>query len=211
MKTFFLYIIIALSTIAGCATIIDGTKEQMTFVSDPKGAIVSINGKKVGVTPITLLLPKETETKVTFEKEGYATQTITLGTNVNGWGIWGNLLLGGVGGIFSTTTDATSGALHEYELNSYYINLTKESDALSSNINTSKNDNNKSEIKKFIIISYRNLIADISNGHGEYLDSLLSLLEVKDKEAAIQKIKALSSLYTVIPEFATKVSEYNFD
>jgi uncharacterized protein YceK len=38
--------------ISGCASIVDGTDQSMTFNSEPDGAAVTVAGKVVGKTPL---------------------------------------------------------------------------------------------------------------------------------------------------------------
>ena len=66
----------------------------------------------------------------------------------------------------------------------------------------------KAKVKEFIVVSYSNLKVDLSKGKGDYLDSLLSMLGIKDskKSDSIKKIKSLSEIYDVIPEFAEQVA-----
>ncbi|SVD71624.1 uncharacterized protein METZ01_LOCUS424478 [marine metagenome] len=66
----------------------------------------------------------------------------------------------------------------------------------------------KAKVKEFIVVSYSSLKVDLSRGKGDHLDSLLSMLGVKDsnKSDSIKKIKSLSEIYNVIPEFAEQVA-----
>jgi len=63
------------------------------------------------------------------------------------------------------------------------------------------------ETHDFIIVSYRELMKDLSKGEGPYLKTLLDMLKLKaeDKPQAIKKIQALSEAYSNINEFADRV------
>ena len=51
---------------------------------------------------------------------------------------------------------------------------------------------------------------DISKRNGDYLNSLINMLKIKDedKEDSIKKMQQLSELYSEIPEFAEQVADY---
>lgn len=102
----------------GCATIIKGSDQALIFQSSPEGAQVIIDGVPVGVTPLTIKLPKNTSEVVMVKKEGYATKTIPITKHFDGvtalsffWDF--------------STTDFLSGAAYEYSPNSYYFELKK--------------------------------------------------------------------------------------
>jgi hypothetical protein len=66
------------------------------------------------------------------------------------------------------------------------------------------------KIIDFIVLSYTQLMQDLKNGNGPYIDSLLAMLNIQtDRPETIKKIKHLSEVYTVIPEFAERVTDLN--
>lgn len=91
----------------GCATIIKGSDQKISFQSDPDGAKVSVydsNDMLVadGKTPITLPLKKgdgffqAAKYKVVFEAPGYQKKEVWLSGNLEaGWYLAGNFLVGG--------------------------------------------------------------------------------------------------------------------
>ena len=95
------------------------------------------------------------------------------------------------------------GGMHEYSPNQYYITLSKDK-----NVSTTIFGSEKAKVKEFIVVSYASLKVDLSRGKGDYLDSLLAMLGVKDSDKidSIKKIKSLSEIYNVIPEFAEQVA-----
>ncbi|MBF0353049.1 MAG: PEGA domain-containing protein [SAR324 cluster bacterium] len=185
----------------GCSSIVSGTKQQLTFNSEPDGATVSINGVTMGKTPATVMVDRQKGQSVTFEKDGYKKQTIPLSTSLNTW-FWGNIV---IGGFLGSTTDAASGSMHEYVPNQFYVTL-----AIDSNSPIKEYGSEKAKLKEFIVGSYHNLTEDLSKGQGDYLSSLLAMLKIapENKEEAIQKIHALSTVYSVIPEFAEQVANF---
>ncbi len=74
MKKLLLPIIASLA-VSACTSI---TEEQVTINSSPSGALVMINDEAMGVTPLTISLPKTNTYEVTFIKEGYKAQKMTL-------------------------------------------------------------------------------------------------------------------------------------
>ena len=194
-----LLILSVLIFISSCATIMTGKTQEITFDSEPQGAEVTVNGRVIGKTPTTIQLDKKKDQTVSFKLEGYKTQTRTLETKVNTW-FMGNIVLGG---FIGSTTDGITGGMHEYSPNQYYITLSKDH-----NVSTTIFGSDKAEVKEFIVVSYSSLKVDLSRDKGDHLDSLLSMLGVKDsnKNDSIKKIKLLSEIYNVIPEFAEQVA-----
>ena len=184
---------------SSCATIMTGKTQEVTFDSEPQGAEVAVNGRVIGKTPTTIQLDKKKDQTVSFKLEGYKTQTRTLETKVNAW-FMGNIVLGG---FIGSTTDGITGGMHEYSPNQYYITLSKYN-----NVSTTIFGSDKAKVKEFIVVSYSSLKVNLSRGKGDHLDSLLSMLGVKDsnKNDSIKKIKLLSEIYNVIPEFAEQVA-----
>ena len=100
--------VVALS-LSGCASIISGKTQTMTFQSTPELSDITIlnrDGKKihVGKAPITVSLNRGAgffvpeRYTVIFEKEGYEKKEIKVTSSMNGWYI-GNILFGGVIGL----------------------------------------------------------------------------------------------------------------
>ncbi len=116
----FLSIVVLLS--AGCASIFDGTTQQVTFDSSPTGAEVYVDGVLLGVTPLTSSLKRKKNSTLTVKKEGYIDRVIPMATTMN-MTFLGNLV---TGGAFGTTTDSATGAIHKYEPGQYFVTLSAE-------------------------------------------------------------------------------------
>lgn len=157
-----------LLTASGCASILDGETQVVTFNSEPKRVKIFINGVQVGVTPLSLQVNRSKNTIVITKKDGYDDEPIPLQTKLNPY-FWGNILCGGVLG---STTDAYTGAMVEYAPNTYYITLEpiKKSDG------DHKRSSHEKRVRTFILASYAHLASDLAQGEGEYLASLLALL-----------------------------------
>jgi uncharacterized protein YceK len=89
--------------LSGCASIMHGSKQEISFESTPAGASVEVfdaRGASFGacMTPCKLDLKRKNEYKVVFSKSGYQSVELLLDRGSDGW-IWGNILFGGVIGL----------------------------------------------------------------------------------------------------------------
>ncbi len=56
----------------GCATIADGTRQNVTVISEPPGADVFLNGQRVGTAPLVVCLNRRDEhIFLRFAKAGF--------------------------------------------------------------------------------------------------------------------------------------------
>ncbi|UCG62226.1 MAG: PEGA domain-containing protein [Candidatus Zixiibacteriota bacterium] len=112
----------------GCASIIHGTKQDITFQSSPAGASVSAS-TSLGVsfgsceTPCTLELKRKKEYNVTISKPGFTPVEMVIERKSDGW-IWGNILLGGVIGLI---VDFSNGAAYKLSPEEVVVTLSEES------------------------------------------------------------------------------------
>lgn len=104
----------------GCATILGGGGEQnIQFVSQdpeatPKVNIVSKGGSQSVELPSTLNVKRsKQDILVTVQDECYKKNTQSVSSNINNYFLL-NILFGGFG-LFSSTTDAITGAMWEYD------------------------------------------------------------------------------------------------
>ncbi len=180
---------------SGCASIISGKSQEMTFTSQPDGALVTVSGREIGKTPITSRLDRAKNQSVTFQKEGFKPVTMQLTTTLNGW-FWGNIVLGG---LIGSTTDGLSGAVYEYAPSQYYVPLVplEEKKAIRQN-----------DSKLFIIVNYHNLTKEIFSTPGEYTKTLFSIMNISKEEEirAIITIRDVALTTHDIPMFAEKVT-----
>ena len=188
--------------LSGCASIVSGTKDSVTFNSNPEEATVLLNGTAMGKTPLTLRLKKKTGQTLAFEKEGYDPVTLKMDTRLNPW-FWGNILLGG---MLGSTTDAASGAIYKYAPNQYMVTLPP---SASARLETHTAISADQERKDYIVRNYQVLLKDLQDGGGEHLTALLALLDVPDdqSEGATRRLRALSEAYPDIVDFANHVVE----
>jgi hypothetical protein len=61
---------------SSCATLLKGTKDEITVVSDPSGAQVTSNEQQEGPTPVTFTVPSKQDLDITVAKAGYQPQDL---------------------------------------------------------------------------------------------------------------------------------------
>lgn len=118
MKKIFTLIIVASLSLSSCATIFTGTKDQISFKTNPSGAKVMIDGLEVCTTPCTTKVARTLSNKnVEFKLDGYDTKIIALDKKFNAVSII-NLF-----GIIGWGVDAATGSLMKYDRKGYDIEL----------------------------------------------------------------------------------------
>jgi hypothetical protein len=137
--------------IGGCATVSQGTTEQIQFDSDPPGAVmrsvipslcgdescppiadkdgnyvVAANTVEPGpacTTPCLATVRRHDRLIATFTKDGYVTQTVRVETKVAGAGVVGMAGNAIIGGVAGAGVDAVSGAMLEHVPNPVMVKL----------------------------------------------------------------------------------------
>jgi hypothetical protein len=121
---------------SGCASIVKGPFQKVSFTSEPSEAKVVITDVRegreihVGSTPFTTSLKrgagyfKKAKYNVTFEKPGYRTEAVALEGTPGGWYIGGNLLFGG--GMGFLIVDPATGAMWTLEPDAVSVTLQKQ-------------------------------------------------------------------------------------
>ena len=106
-----------LLALGGCATVVKGSSQNVTVITDPPGAscVFRRGGVNIGVinpTPGTLAIDKSSVAiDVRCTKQGYAEAAGSVGSHFQAM-TFGNVIFGGLIGI---AVDASSGAASEYE------------------------------------------------------------------------------------------------
>lgn len=109
-KLVFLGVLLFLFLLSGCASIVSGSKQKISFVSNPSGAKIFLNDVDLGDTPITVNLDRnKKDQKVEIILEGYKPFRMTLTRRINAW-VWGNLLFGVIIGL---VVDVSTGAIYK--------------------------------------------------------------------------------------------------
>jgi hypothetical protein len=196
-----LLLVLSLIFFVGCATILDGTKQVVSINSNVQGANVYIDGIQVGQTPFTTQIKKKKGTQVRVDKKGHTSKTMSMTTSLPTV-FWGNIIFGGFTG---STTDFVSGAAYEYSPNNYFFHLDSTKEVSDEEAKTSEVEKNTT---KFILVNHQNLVKEIAKGDGEYLASLLELLnsEMKPNELAL-KLKTVNYEKLTSVQMAKMISE----
>jgi len=93
----------------GCATIMDGSSQTVGISSTPSGALVTVDGRTIGNTPLTIDLKRKDNHTVKIALDGYHPYEMTLIKKTNSW-VWGNIVFGGLIGL---VVDAASGSMYK--------------------------------------------------------------------------------------------------
>ena len=79
------WVALALATAsAGCASIVNGTRQKVAFSSDPPGASVIVDGTEMGTTPTEVALARDQKHSVRIQKAGYVAYESSTSTTFNG-------------------------------------------------------------------------------------------------------------------------------
>ena len=104
-----LAVLLQFLVLAGCASIMHGTTQQVAVSSSPTGAKVAVNGMDRGVTPVIADLKRKDNHVIRVTLDGYQPFEMALTRSVSGW-VWGNLVFGGLPGL---AIDAITGGLYK--------------------------------------------------------------------------------------------------
>jgi len=189
----------------GCATIIsvseeDGLVQKITFSSDPSGVKLFLNGAKpLGETPLAVKIERSKDQFILAKKEGFEDQQIPLRHRFNNW-FWGNILFGWLPG---STTDFADDAVVQLDPTTYYITMTPKKMSLEQRQQHAKTR----WIRNLILVGFSDIQGDLARGKGEYLSSVLTVLNVTEGqgEQALDRLKKISVESTGAPEFAERV------
>jgi hypothetical protein len=118
---------VLLASLSGCATIFEGTKQQVTIDSNVRGAEVLLNGSRIGTTPFSGEIPRVGKPTLLVRAPGYVPKKAYLHTETPGTFYLQFFLM--MAGLPFTTTDMVSGAWIRYAPNSYVVELQPNVDA----------------------------------------------------------------------------------
>ena len=86
---------------SGCATIVRGTKQQVSVNTNPVGASIQFSNGQSCLAPCSIVAPRDASLLVTVTKNGCQTQTATLVPTLSGGGvILGSLIDYGTGAVY---------------------------------------------------------------------------------------------------------------
>ena len=109
-------VLLASSVLGACATIIEGSDQTVTVITDPPGAVCNLDRDGITMavvnsTPGTVTVDKSMDNiGVICKKDGHFDGASFLSSDFQAM-TFGNIIFGGVIGV---AIDAGSGAMHEY-------------------------------------------------------------------------------------------------
>lgn len=95
--------------LTNCATIIHGTKQDVSISSNPSKAVVTIDNAEKGITPVTVKLSRKDHHTVLINLDGFMPYETKLTRKVDGW-IAGNIVFGGLIGL---AIDGITGGMYK--------------------------------------------------------------------------------------------------
>ncbi len=98
-----------LAAVTSCATIMQGTRQQIAISSTPTGASVRVDTTSFGTTPVTVALRRKDHHIIQITMEGYQPFELTTSRSTSGW-VWGNIVFGGLIGL---VIDASTGGMYK--------------------------------------------------------------------------------------------------
>lgn len=118
MKKENIFLAVLIIALNSCGTIFTGTKDRISFTTNPPGAMIYIDGVEQCKTPCSLKVKRSiNDTELEFKLDGYETRLITLSTEFNPVSILN------LGNLFGWAIDVLTGAVKRYDRKSYDITL----------------------------------------------------------------------------------------
>lgn len=105
--------------LGGCATIVNGTNQDVAFNSQPDGAIVELSTGQNCVTPCSFAMRRGSDSEITINKPGYQPVSIYVQSRLGG-STFGNIIAGGVIGAI---VDGSNGASNHLYPSPVYVRL----------------------------------------------------------------------------------------
>lgn len=93
-----------LFSLVSCATVFSGSTSDVSILSDPSGAKISVDGIEVAETPVTLTLSKKSSHTIAVSAAGYKSEYFVIESNAGAGWIVLDLFAGGVPLIVDAVT-----------------------------------------------------------------------------------------------------------
>ncbi len=103
------FVVLFVFTFTNCATIIHGSQQSVSISSNPSKAFVTVDGREIGKTPLTIDLKRKDHHTVEINLDGYLPYETKFTRKVDGW-IAGNIIFGGIIGL---AVDAITGGMYK--------------------------------------------------------------------------------------------------
>ncbi len=119
---------------AACATILQGTRDQVGIASQPTGAEVIIDNEFYGKTPVTAELRRKDKHVITIKVDGYEPYELTITRKTSGF-VFGNVVFGPFG-LIGLAVDAISGGMYKLKPEQVQAELKPETPTVTSSNGT---------------------------------------------------------------------------
>lgn len=114
----FITISVTLLITSGCATLLSGTKDTITFNSAPQGAIVCKDSLELCSTPYRVPVKRSLNSSETdFRPDGYETRYFALDKEMNFVSVIN------LGNMFGWAVDAATGSIVKYSRKTYDMDM----------------------------------------------------------------------------------------
>jgi hypothetical protein len=107
--------------LSACASIVNGSKQDVSIKATPSDATIWVDGEQVGTGSADIQLKRGKEHVVEVKKSGYRTAKVTTDKSLSGW-FWGNILCGGIPG---GAVDLITGSAYDVDPDRISITLDK--------------------------------------------------------------------------------------
>lgn len=165
--------------LGGCATIINGSTQQITVNSNVDGAEVYLNDEMLGTTPLFATIRRGQEGLLTVTAAGYQPYQIALNKKLN-WATFGNLL-STYTAILGSGTDYSTGAIYMYEPSTFYASLHPSGQQSMAQENEWQL---RERLRGFVLINHQAIVSDLAAGRGEHVDVLAELCSITPESHA---------------------------
>ena len=160
-------LMLILIMLTGCATIISGTTDDISFSTNAEPVKVYVDGLYVGDTPLKVAVEKKVGEGrlVRFEKAGYKTQEFNLKNRFDAVAILDIFSVVTSGGI-----DVLTGAIMEYSPKEYHVEMLEDGQVIL------ENHSKQIQFASFVLTNAEVIKENLAAGGGEALDALLLLV-----------------------------------
>jgi hypothetical protein len=121
MKSKFSAGVLALAAfqLGGCATVLNGTSQDVAFNTEPAGAVIALHTGQNCVTPCEFSMRRGDDARVDINKPGFKPVSVYIQSRLAG-STFGNILLGGgIGAVI----DGSNGSSNRLYPNPVYVKL----------------------------------------------------------------------------------------
>lgn len=108
--------------VTGCATVMNGTSQPVTFRSDPEGAVMKLVTGPSCTTPCKFDMKRGADSTATYTRAGYKSVEVYIQSRMGG-STFGNIL---AGGVIGAVVDGSNGASNRLYPNPVYVRLMPE-------------------------------------------------------------------------------------